>query len=157
MGGLSPGVRLLTLSDASCRDHMLQTDLHLASEDGNLERVKDHVEGRDGARKIPVLCRDENGDNSLHYAARTREIEVVKYLLAHSCDPNVTGQHGRTPVMLCAIGGEMAIAELLIRWGLSPPLSVLLMCSLVLFPHAFWCMPLLYVEPVGSTTALSKR
>ena len=54
----------------------VHADLHLAASDGNLERVKDHVQGRDGTRRFPVGCRDHDGNNALHYAVEGGNIQV---------------------------------------------------------------------------------
>jgi hypothetical protein len=95
--------------------HLLQTDLHLAAEEGDLERVKDYVEGRDSFRRFAVNCRDEEGSNALHYAVQAGHAHVVRYLLAQRIDANAAGLHGRPPLTLAAATGSAAIAEQLLR------------------------------------------
>jgi hypothetical protein len=98
-------------------EHLLQTDLHLAAEEGDLERVKDHVEGRDNFRRYAVNCRDEEGNTALHYAAAAGHAYVVRYLLAQRAAPDVAGLHGRTPLLVAAADGQLAIAEQLLQAG----------------------------------------
>ena len=98
-------------------EHLLQTDLHLAVEEGDLERVKDHVEGRDSFRRYAVNCRDEEGNNALHYAVSAGHAHIVRYLLTQGIDANVAGLHGRTALIVAAAAGRLAIAEQLLQAG----------------------------------------
>jgi hypothetical protein len=95
--------------------HLLQTDLHLAAEEGDLERVKDFVEGRDNFRRFAVNCRDDEGNNALHYAVQSGHAHVVRYLLAQGIHVNVPGLHGRPPLTVAAALGNVGIAEQLLR------------------------------------------
>jgi len=96
--------------------HMVQTDLHLAAGDGNIQRVREHIEGLEGARQFDVRVRDEDGNNALHYAIQEPpHAQVVNYLLKHNAEPNTAGAFGRTPLMVASLVGDVGIMEQLIQ------------------------------------------
>ena len=94
--------------------HDICTDLHLAASDGNLERCKDHVLGRDAARQFRIDCRDEEGNNVIHYAVEGTT-QVMQYLIDCKAGVNVTGSEGFTPLMKAAALGKVEMLELLIK------------------------------------------
>ncbi|XP_071115623.1 ankyrin-1-like [Haliotis cracherodii] len=122
-------------------------ELHIASETGNLSKVKLILsQGRpdikckewigwtpvmlaagNGHREVVELLVskgssmslvNKRGDNILHCACRGGEVEMVKYILSHDMeDINSRGCKKRTPVMAAALHGHKEVVELLVVEG----------------------------------------
>lgn len=60
---------------------------------------------------------DMFGDTPLHYAARERNLVVVKALLAKKADVNCQNKNGETPIFLAAGRGDVEIVKLLLDNG----------------------------------------
>lgn len=60
---------------------------------------------------------DMFGDTPLHYAARERNLMVVKTLLAKKADVNCQNKNGETPIFLAAGRGDVEIVKLLLDNG----------------------------------------
>ncbi|XP_048245222.1 ankyrin repeat domain-containing protein 50-like [Haliotis rufescens] len=122
-------------------------ELHIASETGNLSKVKLILsQGRadinckewigwtpvmlaagNGHREVVELLVskgssmslvNKRGDNILHCACWGGEVEMVKYILSHDMeDINSRGCKKRTPVMAAALRGHKEVVELLVGEG----------------------------------------
>ncbi|XP_071115571.1 ankyrin repeat domain-containing protein 50-like [Haliotis cracherodii] len=122
-------------------------ELHIASETGNLSKVKLILsQGRpdikckewigwtpvmlaagNGHREVVELLVskgysmslvNERGDNILHCACWGGEVEMVKYILSHDMeDINSRGCKKMTPVMAAALHGDKEVVELLVSEG----------------------------------------
>lgn len=69
--------------------------LHLACEDGNLEKVK-KIAGKD-KRTINVF--DEKHWTPLHCAANSRHLEICAFLLKNGADPNAATSNNTTVII----------------------------------------------------------
>ncbi len=83
---------------------------------------------RDGRADLVVRLMDEgesiresiepySGEHPLHAAAASGLPEVVKLVLAHASDPNVTDKDGGTPLHLAAASGNLDVVRLLFAAG----------------------------------------
>jgi len=86
-------------------------DIHEAAEAGNIEAVKQHLDG--GAH---VNAKSESGWTPLHTAAARGHKEIVELLIVEGADVNA-GDKIITPLHLAAFHGQPEIAELLIAKG----------------------------------------
>jgi ankyrin repeat protein len=68
-------------------------------------------------RHANVNAREADGTTSLHWAARTDDLEGVQLLLRAGADVNLANRYGVTPLMLAATNGNAAIADALLRAG----------------------------------------
>lgn len=64
---------------------MLRTELHTASEKGDLSRVKQLVN-----KGASVNVKDDDGKTPLYISAMWNRLDIVKYLLQNNTDPNLT-------------------------------------------------------------------
>ena len=64
-----------------------------------------------------MTCKDDDGDNALHWAARNGHDTIVKILVDQGLDVNSRGEFDRTPLMLAAIEGHKRTFNILIRAG----------------------------------------
>lgn len=60
---------------------------------------------------------DDEGRTPLHYAAKTGELQVVRYLLKLGLAPNAPDAEGRTPLHFAAREGRLDVVDVLIRAG----------------------------------------
>ena len=91
--------------------------LHLAAFFGRREAVELLL-----ARGASVAAVADNGSRvqPLHSAVATRDIRIVRLLLARGADPNAPQQGGWTPLHGAALHGEAEILELLLEAGGDP-------------------------------------
>ena len=92
--------------------------LHFATDDGDLERVKKLVE-----EGLDVNAFDEALSlTPLHYAARNGHLRVMEYLLSVGADVNAHDKEsiGETPLGDVAANCTYEVAELLISAGADP-------------------------------------
>ncbi|XP_046563593.1 putative ankyrin repeat protein RF_0381 [Haliotis rubra] len=65
-----------------------------------------------------VSAVDDGGDNVLHVACNGGHDHMVKYIISlNVVDVNCRGQHGRTPVMVAALGGHRRMMTSLLNEG----------------------------------------
>lgn len=67
--------------------------------------------------KISYLVKDEYGNTLLHYAARTHNIEIVKYLVKQKIDINSLNDQFETPLFNAIKNGNLDITKYLIKEG----------------------------------------
>ena len=67
--------------------------------------------------RSPVDGREERGRTPLHYA---KSGAVVKALLAHGADVNVSDAAGNTPLICAAVSGNTSVVEALLAAGVHP-------------------------------------
>ncbi|XP_071097462.1 serine/threonine-protein phosphatase 6 regulatory ankyrin repeat subunit A-like [Haliotis cracherodii] len=61
---------------------------------------------------------DDNGDNILHAACLSDNVQIVDYLISHDiADIESRGQYGRTAVMVAAANGHQKVLDLLVSKG----------------------------------------
>ena len=87
-------------------------DIHEAAEAGNIEAVKQHLDG--GAH---VNAKSESGWTPLHYAAWKGHTEVAELLIAKGADVNAKENFGVPALYHAAENGHKEIAEMLIAKG----------------------------------------
>ena len=85
--------------------------IHKASEEGNIEVVKQHL-----AAGTDVNAKDVNGSTPLTFADNK---EIAELLISEGADVNAKGMHGHrgTPLHSAASHGHKEIAELLLAEG----------------------------------------
>ena len=60
-----------------------------------------------------------NGNSALHYACKSQNLQIVKYLFLFNVDPNIKNNEMQTPLHLATINGSYDICKLLIENGAS--------------------------------------
>ena len=96
--------------------------LHHAAMTGDMESVRDYVEGK---KWCPKMC-DRHGNNLLHNAAKYGQLEVVKYLTGFFatpesaypsilCDPQAKNQRGLTAQSIASQSGHHHVVSYLLR------------------------------------------
>ena len=99
-------------------DNFQKEQLHFASADGDLNKVKDLVQ-----KGYNVNAFDESiSFTPLHYAVKGKHIEVAKYLISVGADVNAhyLEKIGETPLGSVAANCSYEIAELLVNAGANP-------------------------------------
>ena len=86
--------------------------IHKAAEDGNIEAVKQYLDG--GA---DVNAKDKLGWTPLNHAAEGGHKEIIELLIANGADVNAQNKGGYTPLHTAILNDETEIAELLITKG----------------------------------------
>ena len=102
-------------------DNFQKEQLHFASADGDLNKVKDLVQ-----KGYDVNAFDESlSFTPLHYAVKEKHIEVAKYLISVGADVNAHDLEkiGETPLGSVAANCSYEIAELLVNAGANPTIS----------------------------------
>lgn len=83
-----------------------RTDLHCASQDGNLKRVKELVE----QHQCDPLCCDDKHVTPLHLAALSGKLEVVRYFIQSvGIDPEVKDLDSQVPLHYAAKTGHLDV------------------------------------------------
>ena len=65
-------------------------------------------------------AQDKDGDTPLHYAARSRRLDVAAALLLHKANPNAQDAQGRTPLHMAAQQLDAELVRLLLANGADP-------------------------------------
>ncbi len=93
--------------------------LHIAAQNGNVERVKGLLEDKVIKKPIDVDARDTQHMNltPLMRAAEYGHLEIVQILLTHKARLDLGDNVGRTPVHIAAIYGQPDILQVLIDAG----------------------------------------
>ncbi|XP_046346164.2 ankyrin repeat domain-containing protein 50-like [Haliotis rufescens] len=100
-------------TDINCKDKIGRTPVMWAAGNGHKEVVELLV-----SKGAKVSIVDRCGNSILHSAGRGGDVEVVQYVLSHDMvDINGRGSCRRTPVMLAAEKGHIAIVKLLVDKG----------------------------------------
>ena len=76
----------------------MNTTLHAAARDGNMELVRDIVDGINGQAKVSINTQNSTGQTAMHLAAKWGRLEVVKYLIEAGADLEIRDRRGRTPI-----------------------------------------------------------
>lgn len=99
-------------------DWFEKEQLHIAADDGNLDKVKEMVEGGYDINAFD----DSLSFTPLHHAVNSGHIEVVKYLLSVGADVNAHEEEkiGETPLGEVAAECTYEMAELLVQAGANP-------------------------------------
>lgn len=87
-----------------------------ACESGDLKTVKELLDTRANAQLIDATLA-KYGDSPLHWAVDNKHLDIVKLLIEHGADVNVSDELGMTPVHLAASNGSAEIAKLLVDNG----------------------------------------
>ena len=82
----------------SCIKAMATTQLHLAARDGNVERVQEIIEGRNGQVKVSINTQNAIGQTPIHLAAKWGRLDVMKFLIEAGADLEIKDRKGRTPL-----------------------------------------------------------
>jgi ankyrin len=77
---------------------MATTPLHMAARDGNVERVQEILEGRNGQVKVSINTQNAIGQTPIHLAAKWGRLNVIKFLIEEGADLEITDRKGRTPL-----------------------------------------------------------
>ncbi len=93
------------------------TPLHKAANNGDLDKVKECVEGTGAEDKIDVNEAGAAERRAIHRAAGANHMAVVEYLHSKGADLNIKDKSGRTPLHWCCIGGHKDVAEYLVKNG----------------------------------------
>ncbi|XP_067656470.1 serine/threonine-protein phosphatase 6 regulatory ankyrin repeat subunit B-like [Haliotis asinina] len=102
-----------TKLDINSRGQYGRTPLMLAAKSGH-KRMFELLMDKGG----DVSLRDDHSDNILHVVCYRGNVEMVKYILAHTkLDVNSKGYYGRTPLMVAANEGHKIAFELLVERG----------------------------------------
>lgn len=94
------------------------TPLHKAANNGDLDKVKECVEGT-GDETIDVNEAGAAERRPIHRAAGSNHLAVVQYLTEKGADVNMKDKSGRTPLHWCCIGGHKEVAEFLLANGVN--------------------------------------
>ncbi len=97
-------------ADPNLQNKFGQTSLHVAVGSG----VVANVEALVRTRRVDFSLRDDNGHTALWIAAAHGAKELVRVMLRHGADPNVTNAGGETPLHAA---GNVEIARLLVKKG----------------------------------------
>ena len=92
-----------------CRPPVPDISIYDATEDGNIEVVKQHL-----AAGTDVNSKDKDGWTPLHEAASEGHKQIVKILVTKGADVNANDDDGETPLDVAA---KPEIAELLRKNG----------------------------------------
>lgn len=84
--------------------------LHLATREGNLNKVKSLIQN--GAK---VNIKDNDGSNPLHWAAHNGYSSIVKLLLENGADPTQVTNKGNTPLHIATSKGHREIIKVLLQ------------------------------------------
>ncbi|MBT3201288.1 MAG: ankyrin repeat domain-containing protein [Phycisphaerales bacterium] len=112
------GIALLLVS--GCRGPKPTIPLRIALSHGNVDEVHANLQWPDGKFMYGINDpMDKTGVMPLHLAARSGQLEVVKYLLAHGASINSFGAfgHGCTPLQLAEEYKHAAVAAFLKEKG----------------------------------------
>jgi ankyrin repeat protein len=85
---------------------MVSSELHRCAESGDLERVKQLVEG--GAN---IEARDSLGSTALSRACLEGQLEIVVYLVEHGANVAHRGFEGKTPLHCACFGVNFSPTE----------------------------------------------
>ena len=91
-----------------------KTPIHLALEKGNFKLT---IKMLQGPKYIDINAQDKHLDTYLHYAARKRDGDLVKMLLAKGADPGVANALGQTPADLAKEQGDIDTAIQILIWA----------------------------------------
>lgn len=109
-------LRLIYLPDNSEiteKDKNGRTALHLASKEGNIEKVLELLD-----KGADINAEDNNKSQALHFAAREGHIEIVKLLLERKADINSISNNRNYSALFFALShGHLEIVKLLIYKG----------------------------------------
>lgn len=97
-----------------CTDHFHREPPHDFAANGNLAALEESV------AKFGLTMResDQNSSTLLHHAARTNQVEVMKYLLEHGgIELDATDKHGDTALHVAAREGHVQAIYLLLESG----------------------------------------
>lgn len=106
-GATEPGLDTLLLCGAACR--------------GDVDAVKALL-----ARGVDVNAKDSSDRTPLHYAAQTGKERIVRLLLDHGADSDLSaGKKGKgeSPLMMAAAVGKVEVAQMLVEAGADPDYS----------------------------------
>jgi len=90
------------------------SDLAWAVKNGDLDQVKEMVEGKG----LDVNA-DIDGRLALHYAGDYGQLEVLKFLVSKGAKIDATDKHGITPVLAAIWEGHTACVKYLLENGAS--------------------------------------
>jgi len=88
-------------------------DIHKASVEGDLDRVKQLVQ----EDALLIMAQDENNQTPLHMAAAQGHGEIAEFLISRGADLNAQNTYGYTAVHFAIMRGHMETAILLIQKG----------------------------------------
>lgn len=77
---------------------MATTPLHMAARDGNVERVEEILEGKNGQVKVSINTQNAIGQTPIHLAAKWGRLNVIKFLIEAGADLEITDRKGRKPL-----------------------------------------------------------
>ncbi len=131
--------------------HRGRTALHIAAQEGNLERVRlllhlfvpvdaldpvrdtplhlaaaeghDAVVGLLTARGADVNAQNIQGATPITYAAKSGHLPTVQILVQAGAQVNCRGPHGQTPIQQAANRGHLAVVKFLLEHGADPRLA----------------------------------
>jgi|SRR3990167_814080 len=95
-------------------------NLFEASENGNLDRVRELLTGVDGTVRVDPNIEDEYGQTPLLSASACNCLEVVKELLREGADPNIPNDYGCTSLHRASRNGRLEIVRELLNAGADP-------------------------------------
>ncbi len=88
-------------------------EIHDASQQGNIDRVKTLVE--ENADLVNLA--DETGHTPLHYAAAGGQVEIARFLISEKADANALNTVNQSVLLYAAYFGNAEITEMLIADG----------------------------------------
>jgi ankyrin repeat protein len=100
---------IATLTIACCRS-ALCGEIHNAARDGHLLKVNELL----AAEPDLVFSKDPDGLTALHWAARTKHVEIARALLEGKAVADAKDNDGWTPLHWAASTGDPVMAELLL-------------------------------------------
>ncbi|XP_067654247.1 ankyrin repeat domain-containing protein 50-like [Haliotis asinina] len=103
----------LNVMDINSKGQYSRTPVMKAAENGHRDVVEFLV-----GRGADVSLVDRDGDNVLHLACRSGDVETVKLILSlNAMDVNSRGRYSMTPVMAAARSGHKDVVEFLVGRG----------------------------------------
>jgi len=98
-------------------DKMGRSELHYASNEGNLGRVCVLISGG-----MDVNVKDRNGWTPLHFAAQSQSVKIACRLIEHGAEINARDNDGNTPLFraVYCYSNDGTMIELLRKHGADP-------------------------------------
>jgi len=101
----------------------LATRLFNAARAGQVDIFEQALSPPPGSRALPANLKNDKGDTLVMLAAYHGHASLVKLLLQHGADPNITNLRGQSPLAGAVFKIQPEIVDLLLESGADPDYS----------------------------------